>query len=151
MRTAFVNWWRGLDRRLQVTAIFLAGSAIFFAACWVPVLLDPQARAAAPKTIAFVAASAGVSVGTAGLVGLVCVTPLVIFLLNIALLIWVARDARARGVDGALWVCLVLFTGPLGLVIYLAQRPAGLLSLCDSCNNWMLDSARRCPHCQAAT
>src|SRR5262245_23734596 len=43
--------------------------------------------------------------------------------LNIALLVWVARDAKARGMDSAvLWMVLVLFTSWVGLIIYIFSR-----------------------------
>src|ERR1019366_4926957 len=46
--------------------------------------------------------------------------------LNIALLIWVARDAKSRGMDSAvLWMILVMFTGIISLLIYLFSRPQG--------------------------
>ena len=46
--------------------------------------------------------------------------------LNIALLVWVARDAKARGMDSSvLWMLLVFFTSVLGLAIYLFSRPKG--------------------------
>jgi putative component of membrane protein insertase Oxa1/YidC/SpoIIIJ protein YidD len=47
-----------------------------------------------------------------------------LFVLNIALLVWVAKDAKARGMgSSALWVLLVFFTGLIGLVVYLLARP----------------------------
>ena len=42
-----------------------------------------------------------------------------LIVLNIVLLVWVARDARARGMDNSVvWMILVLVTGVLGLIIY---------------------------------
>ena len=68
--------------------------------------------------------------------------------LIIALLVWVARDAKARGMDSAiLWMLLVLFLGPLGLVIYLFARPQGNLVPCPNCSNKRLQSSVKCPHC----
>src|SRR5258708_2055176 len=43
----------------------------------------------------------------------------VYFAINIAILFWMAKDAKSRGMDGAMWIFLVLFTGVLGLAIYL--------------------------------
>jgi hypothetical protein len=74
--------------------------------------------------------------------------PLVILILNIALLVWVARDAKARGMDNAvMWMVLVMFTSVLGLIIYLFSRPQGDLSRCGHCNNMRLQASARCPHC----
>lgn len=68
--------------------------------------------------------------------------------LNIVLLIWVARDAKSRGMDGSvLWMLLVFFTSFLGLVIYLFSRPAGMTIRCNHCGNKRLAAARTCPHC----
>jgi hypothetical protein len=65
--------------------------------------------------------------------------------------IWAARDASARGMDNsALWVVLILFTGLIGLIIYLVTRPQGELVLCQECGSKRLRESRRCPHCRAA-
>ena len=51
-----------------------------------------------------------------------------VFALNISMLIWVARDAKSRGMDSAiLWMFLVMFTSFIGLTIYLFSRPQGEL------------------------
>ncbi len=71
-----------------------------------------------------------------------------IFALNIALLVWVARDAKSRGMDSSvLWMILVMFTGFIGLVIYLFSRPQGDLMQCHACNNKRLQASAKCPHC----
>jgi len=46
-----------------------------------------------------------------------------IFIINILILIWVYKDAKKRGSSGALWVIIVLFTGIIGLIIWLVVRP----------------------------
>src|SRR5262249_17048146 len=71
-----------------------------------------------------------------------------LFVLNIALLVWVARDAKARGMDSSiLWMLLVLFTSFIGLIIYLLARPQGNLLSCTNCGNKKLQAALRCAHC----
>lgn len=68
--------------------------------------------------------------------------------LNIALLVWVARDAKGRGMDSAvLWMLLVFFTGLIGLVIYLFSRPQGQLKRCEHCGNSRLQASAQCPNC----
>ena len=68
--------------------------------------------------------------------------------LNIALLIWVARDAKSRGMDNSiLWMILVMLTGLIGLIIYLCVRPQGNLLPCVQCGNKRLQVSARCPHC----
>jgi hypothetical protein len=72
----------------------------------------------------------------------------VIFVLKIALLIWVARDAEARGMDSAvLWMLLVMFTSVIGLVIYLFARPQWNVIPCPNCHNNRLQVSVKCPHC----
>ena len=71
-----------------------------------------------------------------------------LLVINIAILVWVARDAKARGMDSAvLWMLLVFFTGLLGLIIYLLSRPQGNVISCPSCNNKRLQASAKCPHC----
>ena len=71
-----------------------------------------------------------------------------LFVLNIALLVWVARDAKARGMDSAiLWMLLVMFTGIIGLIIYLFVRPQGNMVQCPNCHNKRLQASVKCPHC----
>ena len=45
-------------------------------------------------------------------------------LLYLGGIVWAAVDASARGRSGCLVGLLVLFTGPLGLILYLLLRPA---------------------------
>ena len=69
--------------------------------------------------------------------------------LNVFLLIWVARDAKSRGMDSSvLWMFLVMFTGLIGLIIYIFSRPQGDLVQCSSCNGKRLSASAKCPHCQ---
>jgi hypothetical protein len=70
---------------------------------------------------------------------------------NIAILFWVAKDAKSRGMDGAMWIFLILFTSVLGLAIYLFSRPQGVLVQCEHCGNNRLEMAAKCPHCQNRT
>ena len=74
--------------------------------------------------------------------------PIVFLALSIALLVWVARDAKARGMDSAvLWMLLVFFLNVLGLVIYLLARPQGITVPCPNCGNSRLQASLKCPHC----
>lgn len=89
------------------------------------------------------AAAAGCSV-----CGSIFVVPIIFIALNIALLIWVARDAKSRGMDNAvMWMILVFFTSVIGLVIYIFSRPQGNLMKCASCGNNRLQASAKCPHC----
>jgi uncharacterized membrane protein YhaH (DUF805 family) len=83
-----------------------------------------------------------------GVCGSVFVVPIIIIALDIALLIWVARDAKSRGMDNAvMWMILVFFTSVIGLLIYISSRPQGNLMKCASCGNNRLQVSAKCPHC----
>ena len=91
-------------------------------------------------------AAACAACGTLG--GAMIIIPILFFALNIALLVWVARDAKSRGMDSAvLWMILVMFTSVIGLLIYLFSRPQGDLMQCPHCNNGRLKASAKCPHC----
>jgi uncharacterized membrane protein YhaH (DUF805 family) len=82
------------------------------------------------------------------LCGTLIFIPVAIVVLNIALLVWVARDAKSRGMDSAvIWMILVMFTSVLGLIIYLFSRPQGNLIQCRHCSNKRLQASAKCPHC----
>jgi hypothetical protein len=64
------------------------------------------------------------------------------------LLVWVARDAKARAMDSSvIWLILVMVTGPIGLILYLFSRPQGNLVQCAPCGNKRLQASAKCPHC----
>ena len=46
-----------------------------------------------------------------------------VLVINIFIMIWVYKDAEARGESGALWLIIVLFAGIIGLIIWLVVRP----------------------------
>lgn len=67
--------------------------------------------------------------------------------MHVALLVWVARDAKARGMEGAVWVAIIFFTGLIGLIVYVLSRPEGNLVPCRACGNKRLQASALCPHC----
>ncbi len=78
----------------------------------------------------------------------VMMIPVIIVILNIVLLVWVARDAKSRGMDSSvIWMVLVMFTSLLGFIIYIFSRPRGNLHPCNSCGNKRLEVSAKCPHC----
>jgi len=92
------------------------------------------------------------SAACAGCCGTFIFVPILLFALSIALLVWVARDAKARGMDSAiLWMALVFFLNFIGLVIYLFSRPQGNLVPCPNCGNKRLQASVKCPHCGAGS
>jgi len=52
----------------------------------------------------------------------VCVFMIAMIILSIVIGIWVYRDANSRGMEGALWLIVVLIGGLIGLIIYLIIR-----------------------------
>lgn len=83
-----------------------------------------------------------------GTLGVIILIVVAIIVLNLALLVWVARDAKARGMDSAvMWMILVMVTGIIGLIIYLFARPRGELVRCSNCQNNRLQASVKCPHC----
>jgi hypothetical protein len=61
--------------------------------------------------------------------------------------VWMAKDAKSRGMDPGLWVILAWLTGPIGLAIYLFSRSQGVLIACPNCGNNRMEASVRCPHC----
>ncbi len=105
-------------------------------------------KPSAGEDAAACAACAGCGAGTIILAIVVSVS---FIALHIALLVWVARDAKARGMDNSvLWMILVVFFGLIGLLIYIFARPQGNLIRCARCGNKRLQASRLCPHCANA-
>ena len=46
----------------------------------------------------------------------------VMVIISILIAVWVYRDAKSRGMSGALWLIIVLIAGIIGLIIYLVVR-----------------------------
>ena len=47
--------------------------------------------------------------------------------INIALLVWVIKDAKKRGARAGCWFVIVLLFGVFGILVYLVARPKGKL------------------------
>jgi uncharacterized membrane protein YhaH (DUF805 family) len=125
-----------LSKRIALAALFFFGPLLVFAQD------NNPGDAAAPAAGCF-------GCGACGGVGIFLILiPIAIIALNIAMLVWVARDAKARGMDNSVgWMALVFFTSLIGLVIYIFSRPQGNMVACPNCNNQKLQAALRCPHC----
>jgi len=67
--------------------------------------------------------------------------------INLLLLLWVARDAQKRGTTAGAWLLIVLLLGLPGLLIYLVARPQGRLEPCSNCGAQRPITAQVCPHC----
>jgi lysylphosphatidylglycerol synthetase-like protein (DUF2156 family) len=67
--------------------------------------------------------AAGAAGALAGM-GCTCIILLVAVGVQVAIAVWVYRDAKSRGMENAmLLTILCVFTGILGLIIYLLMRP----------------------------
>jgi hypothetical protein len=94
-------------KRFCAPLLLLASSASVFAQ-------DPTATPIDTAT-----AAAGLAICGMGLL-----IPLIALAINIALMIWVGKDAKAKGMENrVLWMVLTFFTGLIGLIIYLIVRP----------------------------
>jgi len=124
----------------QLTACVLTSVVLFFS-CSMGVA---QSRTGAGEDAAACGACGACGAGIAVLIAI----PIAILALNIALLIWVARDAKSRGMDSAvMWMILVMLTSVIGLIIYIFSRPQGNLVQCQNCHNKRLQASAKCPHC----
>jgi hypothetical protein len=64
------------------------------------------------------------------------------------LVLWTARDARSRGLEGWAWLAaFVALSAGLFWFLYLKIRPPGRLDDCVRCGGGRLASAPACPHC----
>jgi hypothetical protein len=83
---------------------------------------------------------------------------LALFILWVAVIIWVYRDAERRGMNGVLWALLVFIGNLIGLLIYLIVRaePASAAvkvkpdRTCPKCRNPVSPGFAYCPHCGAS-
>lgn len=125
-------------------------------------LILPRLAQSAPAGSASPEDAAAAAAGCTGCLGcgavsgvmviIIAVVGLALFASWIALLVWVARDAKNRGMDNAVvWMIVVFFLHLVGFVIYLLARPQGNLVACPNCNNRKLRVAARCPHCGNTT
>src|SRR5688572_1401300 len=94
---------------------------------------------------------AGTAAGAGGRLacgGFLIFIVLAIIALNIALLVWVYRDAQNRGMENAVvWLVVVLLVGPIGAIIYLLARAKGNLVPCPHCGARRMEVSAKCPHC----
>jgi hypothetical protein len=92
-------------------------------------------------------AAEGCAVAGAG-----CIIAIIFSLISlgiaVVIMVWVFKDAKARGDQNAvLWLVLVFFTHLIGLIIYIVVRPKGDLAPCGNCHNKKLMTLVKCPHC----
>ncbi len=87
----------------------------------------------------------------AGCWGIFFLGILLTFVLQVAILVWVARDAKARGMDAAVvWMIFVFLVPVIGLLVYVFSRPQGAIVKCSQCNNSRLQTLSVCPYCGKA-
>ena len=89
--------------------------------------------------------------------GAMCIFAVVMLVIGILIAIWVYKDAEKRGSSGALWLVIVIFTGIIGLIIWLVVRPPlggnpqqggmGSNRNCPNCGRPIPMDAQVCPYC----
>ena len=89
--------------------------------------------------------------------GVLILLPIIWFIISILISIWTYRDAESRGEEGILWLIIVLFTGIIGLVIWLIVRPSrttvekrrrqGKVRYCPNCGAEINPGANFCNEC----
>jgi len=84
------------------------------------------------------------------------------FVVGILICLWVYNDAKSRGMEGALWVLIVLIANVLRLIIYLVvreeRRPYHQVSpyhekqirYCSNCGSELASNAKFCIKCGKA-
>lgn len=71
-----------------------------------------------------------------------------ILILYVLLAVWVYKDSKAKGLKAVLWGLLTLFTGLIGLIIYLIVRYA--TSFCHACGHKVGKEDNYCIECGVA-
>ena len=73
------------------------------------------------------------------------------WIINIAVVIWIAIDANKRGYETVyvwLWGALAFWFGILVLIIYLIVRPRDIeMEICSACRKKLVGDPYVCPHC----
>ena len=80
-----------------------------------------------------------------------------LFVIGLLLCVWVYRDAQKRGMNGVLWLIIVLIANIIGLIVYLIVRepekpypsfaPSPSVRYCKYCGNPLTSDAKFCPKC----
>ena len=105
--------------------------------------------------LSMVASAYNDAAAAAGIFGIMCIIPIIWFIIGILIAIWVYKDAEKRGSSGILWLIIVLITGIIGLIIWLVIRPqiggekksAADDRKCPNCGRPIPMDARVCPYC----
>lgn len=94
--------------------------------------------------------------GFGAMFGLFAVGMVAIFVVSILIAVWVYRDAEERGMNGVLWLLVVLVANIIGLIIYLVIRTdhpkqtEGGGPYCPDCGSRVQTSDKHCSSCGRA-
>jgi len=78
---------------------------------------------------------------------------IIVFIVWIAVAIWVYTDAKKRGENAVLWLIIIIFGGLIGVLIWFAFRPpiGGRKSIpsriCPNCGREIPFDANLCSYC----
>jgi hypothetical protein len=57
-----------------------------------------------------------------GFILMIIILVIVVLVIFLLIAIWVYKDAKKRDMNAAVWLLIVLLTGPIGCIIYLVVR-----------------------------
>ncbi|CDZ74474.1 putative membrane protein [Peptoniphilus sp. ING2-D1G] len=76
--------------------------------------------------------------------------PIIVFLVNLAMLVWIYRDAKNYNTYPILWVlAAVILNFPLGLILYLLYGRKDPKVVCRHCHNKQSSDLEYCANCGA--
>lgn len=79
--------------------------------------------------------------------GAFCLGWIVLFIVGIAIAVWVYKDAEKRGKSGALWLIINILIPIVGLIIWFIVRPPEPSFYDKQREGHEEDDRRRCPEC----
>lgn len=78
---------------------------------------------------------------------------LIAFIAWLLVAVWVYKDAKKRGENGALWAIIIIVGGLIGIILWLVFRPpiggkkAAPDRICPNCGRAIPFDALLCPYC----
>jgi uncharacterized membrane protein YqjE len=92
-------------------------------------------------------------IGDKGMLTIFILFGLIWLIIAVILSFWVYEDAESRGMEGILWIAVMLLLGLIGLIIYLIVRgekevTREKIHMCQSCGRIIKEKdVKYCPFC----